>query len=294
MAECDPKDAIDPAHHAAILAHRPDLAGAPVRLHTDGWDCLAIEVNERWLFKIPLHEGARQRLRREPAALDLIRPATRIPVPAMRLLEGPVLMSEHEKLPGVIVDGARYATLGESERARLALDLAGFFADIHAIDPAAVAAADCDALRPWDAAPHYIARIEGHLPDATVAAAREAFARHARHGADALVFGQFDTHGWNMAYDLARGRLAGLFDFAGAGVGGLHRDLSYLLFVSPDLTERVLAIYGAATGRSVEASRVYDAHAALRAIELCEEGPAGDVPRFTAALLEFLALARGR
>jgi len=292
MAECDP-NAIPPALHDAIIAHRPDLAGAPVTVHADGWDCLAVEIGPA-IFKIPHHAAARERLLREPRALDLIRPRTRLAVPRMRLLEtGAGLLSEHAKLDGVTVDPARYATLSRRARTRLAEDLAIFFADVHAIAPDRVARADCDALRPWETPDTYLARIRGRVGADVVALAREALTAHARHGADTMVFGQFDTHGWNMAYDLAADRLHGLFDFAGAGVGGLHRDLSYPLFVAADLADRVAAIYRTLTGRPVDLARIYDAHGALRAIELCEEWCEGDKgAQFVTALADFMALRR--
>lgn len=290
--ECD-RNAILARCRAAILSHRPELDGAPVTVHADGWDCLAVEIGGTLIFKIPHHDSARERLSCEPRALDLIRPRTRLAVPRMRLLPGPPLMSEHEKLPGVAVDPARYATLSEAARARLALDIATFFADLHAIDPALVSQAGCDALRPWQAPEAYLGRIEGKVEASVLAMVREALAAHARHGEDVPVFGQFDTHGWNMAYDLGADRLHGLFDFAGAGVGALHRDLSYPLFVSADLADRVVAIYRAATGRAVDLERVYDAHVALRAIELCDEWPEdGNGTKFVAALARCMDLRR--
>ena len=292
MAECC-QNAIAPAHADVIRAARPELRGAPLVLNTDGWDCLAIELDGRFIYKVPHHEAAAERLRREPRALDIVRPRSRIAVPRMRLLDAPFLISEHEKLAGVTVDPDRYATLSEDARSRLAADLAGFFADIHTVSTTDVESAACDALRPWAPGREHLARIGGRVAAGTFEAAAADFAAHERHGPDLPVFGQFDTHGWNMAYDLATDRLNGLFDFAGAGVGGLHRDLSYPLFVSPDLADRVIALYRAATGRPVDRERVYDAHGALRAIELCDETAAGgDVARFAAALHAFAALRR--
>lgn len=290
MVKCG-ENTIAPAHREAIRAARPELAQAAWQVHTDGWDCLAVEVGGRFIYKIPHHESAAERLRREPRALDLIRPHIRIAVPRMRLLGGPLLISEHEKLAGDAIDTARYAELSQHARMRLALDLATFFAEIHAVPSELVARASCDGLRVWPPAPALLAKIDGRVPAATFAAAERALAAHERHGPDEMVFGQFDLHGWNMAYDLASDRLNGLFDFAGAGVGGLHRDLSYPLFVGPDLADRVIAIYSSATGRAVDRERVYDAHGALRAIELCDEiGDGSAIERFTKALFASASL----
>src|SRR5690606_4328292 len=41
------------------------------------------------------------------------------------------------------------------------------------------------------------------------------------------VFGFFDGHGWNMAFDHQAGRLNGLYDFGDAGFGPVHREFIY-------------------------------------------------------------------
>lgn len=262
----------------AIAAVRPDLADAPLRFHTDGWDCLAVEADDTWIFKLPYNEAAVDRLLREPRTIELIRPRTALELPAMRLHRDPLLMTEHRKVPGGMVDAARYAKMDEDARARLAHDVAGFFAAVHGVDPAHVRRLDCDAVRPWAAAAALLAPLAGAVPGEILAMAGATLARHTDHPRDEEVFGQFDTHGWNMAFDPASERLVGLFDFAGAGVGPLHRDLSYPTFVAPDLTRRVVESYGKMTGRPVDLGRVYDAHGALRVIELSDALAAGDDP----------------
>ncbi|MEO1102923.1 MAG: aminoglycoside phosphotransferase family protein [Pseudomonadota bacterium] len=288
MADLGDKAAILPEHRAAILAVRPDLDGVPMLLRADGWDCLAIEVAGTTIFKVPHHHGAVSRLRREPATLDLIRPHVGLALPQMVLHERPILMSEHRKIVGEPIDPERYAVLAEPTREALADDLAAFFAGIHAIPPAVVRAADCDAVRPWASSRSLLARLEGRVGAPILAMARQVVEAHDRYGRDDVVFGQFDTHGWNMAFDTARDRLHGLFDFAGAGIGPLHRDLSYIFFVSPDLAVRVMARYGALTGRPVDAARAADAHGFLRVIELCDELDGSEpVTRFEDAIAQF-------
>ena len=283
---------------SVISAVRPDLASQPMRLLTDGWDCLAVEVADT-LFKLPKHAAAAERLRREPAFLNLVRPLTDLALPHMRLHTRPVLLSEHVKIAGEAVDGARYETLGEAERGRLADDLARFFAAIHDLDPELVRRLDCDAVRPWAAAGEILTPIatavrHGVVDQEVLEHAAARLAAHEGYGPDEIVSGQFDTHGWNMAFDPSTRRLAGLFDFAGAGIGALHRDLSYPTFVSPDLTRRITAQYTVMTGRRVDIRRVFDAHGALRVIELSDALRYGDDPtQFVDALRSHIAWSHG-
>ncbi|MEM0909016.1 MAG: aminoglycoside phosphotransferase family protein [Pseudomonadota bacterium] len=293
MAELGPNATLLPAHRAAIEAVRPDLRGAPMRLHADGWDCLAIEVEAdgdrpSLVFKIPHHDGAIDRLRREPKTLDLVRPLVAVKVPHMRLHQAPVLMTEHEKIIGSALDGPKYDTLCEPVRRRLASDLARFYQSLHGLDPAAVRQADCDGLRQWPATNVVMDTLRGAIPDRAVLIVEQLLDAHDGHGSDDEVFGQFDTHGWNLAFNWDTQQLDGVFDFAGAGVGPLHRDLSYPMFLSPDLTQRVVDQYQRLTGRSVSLCRVYDAHGALRVVELYTELMEGrPVERFVDAIDRF-------
>ena len=87
---------------------------------------------------------------------------------------------------------------------------------------------------------------------------------------DELVYGYFDGHGWNMAFDHETGLLNGVFDFADSGFGSLHRDLSYSNWVSADLTLRIIERYEELTHRKVNRERVMLYTSALRLAELAE------------------------
>ena len=256
-------------YREAIGAVRPDLTGCELRAHTDGWDSFAVEANGT-LFKFPQSEAASVRLIAEPKALELIRPRTRLALPRMRVHHVPTLFSEHEMVPGDQVDPETYAAFDEVTRDALARDITDFFAAAHAIEPKMARASGADTLRPWPTARALLFEVAAKAEANALAVAEALVSRHAAHGADAEVFGHFDTHGWNMGFDLTRGRLVGLYDFAGAGVGPLHRDLSYPTFVDPDLTERVLRHYNRATGRTASLARALDAHGMLRVVELAE------------------------
>lgn len=74
---------------------------------------------------------------------------------------------------------------------------------------------------------------------------------YAKLPADPLgsIFGFFDGHGWNMAFDSEAGRLNGVYDFADAGIGPLHQEFIYSAFIDADLTERIVAAYERFSGR---------------------------------------------
>jgi hypothetical protein len=70
------------------------------------------------------------------------------------------------------------------------------------------------------------------------------------------IYGFFDGHGWNMAFDHGRQRLNGIYDFADSGIGPLHQEFIYSSFVSPDLTARLVSAYEELTGRGLDRTRI--------------------------------------
>jgi hypothetical protein len=97
-----------------------------------------------------------------------------------------------------------------------------------------------------------------------------------------LIYGFFDGHGWNMAFDHERGCLNGIYDFADSGIGPLHQDFIYTNFISPDLTERVVTAYEAITGRVLDRRRIALLTGMHRLSELAE---LADEPKHTSFMI---------
>lgn len=259
-------------HRAAILRAFPDLAASPFRLLAESWDSTAVEVDGRLVFKFPRHEAAAQRLRKEAALLGLVRPAMSLPVPDLALEEGPPLFSRHAKIPGEHLLTAQYAELPEEARRRLAEDLAGFHAELHRLDPGRMTAAGAGPVEDWGTAEEIGVKALPVLTPELRGAAERLLAAYDElppdpHGA---IYGFFDGHGWNMAFDHGRQRLNGIYDFADSGIGPLHREFVYSGFVSPDLTTRLVTAYEALTGLTLDRRRIAILTGTHRLWELAE------------------------
>lgn len=108
-------------------------------------------------------------------------------------------------------------------------------------------------------------------------------AAHAALPPDALglVLGQFDGHGWNMAFDHQRQVLNGIYDFADAGIGPAHQDFIYAGLTGFDLMERVVTIYEAVRCVTLDRARIATLAGMHRLWELAEAGGGSDhVGRF--------------
>lgn len=269
------------ALRAAILAAFPDLAGARFTLLADGWESQAVDVDDRLIFRFPRFDRGAGELAREARLLAAIGPSVKLAVPRTHFHPGPPCFAWHVKLPGGTLLPTHYAALPEAARQRLAEDLAGFQAALHGLDHAPLRQAGAGPVWPWPAPEAILHQALPRLPPGLRAVATRIATDCAAMPPDpaGIVFGHFDTHGWNLAFDHAAGRVHGVFDFGSSGFGPLHRDFLAPSFIAPELTDRMMAHYEALTGRRLDRDRVALLTGLQRLMELGEATEA-QVARF--------------
>ena len=240
-----------------VVARFPELAGSSFSVLGAGWDSVALAVDQ-WVFKFPRTAVAATALRREAGLLQQLAPAVDMPVPRMELLEAPTLFSRHHFIPGDHLLAEQYARLDETQRQMLGDALGLFYSQLHAIPAAVMTKAGALPAEQWFDSVAIERLAFSMLDDAERAWAKQLLARWDALGRDPHgdIYGYFDGHGWNMAFDHAAGRLNGLYDFADSGIGPLHQDFLYSSFISPDLTARIVTAYEHHSGRALDRERI--------------------------------------
>lgn len=237
---------------AAVVAEFPELARAKVRVRNSGWDSIALDVDDRMIFKFPRNAIAEVALRREAGLLAALRPRLKLAVPQMSLHHGPPIFSSHKKIKGEHLDPKDYARLDAKARDRLARDLAGFFATLHALD--------LDEMRGLGALPvpdeALASSVVALLPAALRPLAEALLAKALPSDPLGPVFGYFDGHGMNMAFDHKRGILNGIYDFADSGIGPLHCEFVQPGTLGADLSTRLIDAYEKITLRHLDRDRI--------------------------------------
>ncbi len=250
--------AIPGGFRASITAAFPELSDSAFTLLTDGWDCVAVDVDDHLIFKFPRREAAARALAAEAGLLAVVRPAVTMPVPDMTFHPGPPSFSRHVKLKGEHLLPRQYQALRDRSKQRLAADMALFYAQLHRLAAGDVRAAGAGPKRPWPPPDDTLRRIWPVLVPGLRRYAERIVAAWQDLPPDphGTTYGFFDGHGWNMAFDHARGRLNGIYDFANSGFGPLHREFVYPNYVARDLTARIVAEYEALTGLALDRRRI--------------------------------------
>jgi len=256
---------------ALVIGTLPQFAGGNFVSLTEGWDSVALEC-DGWIFKFARHPEAEARLRREVTLLAFLKPRVTMPLPQMVLHEGPVPFSQHLKLPGSSLEKPQYLALDEGRRNALATRMAQLYAELHALPLSRMQGVGAVGVDPWMSPDEIIARTEERLPRGYKGFMKRTVAAYRKLSiaGDELVYGYFDGHGWNMAFDHETGMLNGVFDFADSGFGSRHRDLSYSNWISADLTLRIIDRYEQLARIKVDRDLVMLYSSALRLAELAE------------------------
>jgi aminoglycoside phosphotransferase (APT) family kinase protein len=255
---------------AAIVASFPELQSARFTLHTIGCDSFAVDVDDRLIFKFPRHAEAETRLKAEAGLLAVLRSKVTMPLPDQQLHTGPPLFSCHVKLKGEHLLTAHYERLPIKARERLAADVALFFAELHALDPAAMTEAGAGPIGSWLPPDEILRQAWPLLPQQLRGYAERTIKAWDNLEADphGVTYGHFDSHGWNMAFDHDAARLNGIFDFGDSGFGDLHKEFVPPSWISSDFVERLAKDYEQLTGRAIDLPRVRLICGVLRLSEL--------------------------
>ena len=246
------------ALRAIIVERFPELAGGQFSLLAEGWDSVAVDVDDRLIFKFPRDADGEAALRREVSILHVVGAAVSIPVPSLTLFEAPRAFSRHAKIPGDHLVTTQYDNLPETARQQLGEAMGRFYAELHAIEPAQAMAAGAEPVETWLDADDILRLAWPVLPEHLRPFAQATMTELVSLPPDphGLIYGFFDGHGWNMAFDHAAGRLNGVYDFADSGIGPLHQEFIYSSLIAPDLTERIIASYERLTDRIIDRERV--------------------------------------
>ncbi|MGI0071803.1 MAG: phosphotransferase family protein [Thermoplasmata archaeon] len=239
---------------AVLRSEFPGVAARSVRRLAGGWDFRTLEVDRRWIFRIPLRAGYEVRLAREFALLPLLARRLPVPLPDYRLRRGPTHDFPHSiggyrRLGGVRVDRAG---LSPEVLARAGAELGRVVRALHRIpsDPLVRGGLPFRSARTVRAGvARWCRRVRNEVAPRLNATSRERFDRLARRlTSSALqtyspVATHHDLRPAHVLVNSASGRISGLIDWGDLEFGDPAFDFG-VMAAKPYLGPAMLRAYG--------------------------------------------------
>lgn len=242
---------------AVIRADFPSIEIREARLATNGWDNDVVIVNEEWVFRFS--EDPFAPIDVEVAVLDRLRGKTTLAIPEVELRGKSARYIGYRMIRGSELTPEAYRALARAERDTVARDLARFLVEIHR----AISVDDAVQLGvPLEDPESYLTEsrtVVDRIGDpAILDFILHTFAEYEQMlgapGPRSFLYN--DLHGDNMGFDVAAGRLNGVFDFGDIAVGDLHREFGPLYRIDRELLETTVREYEAMAGVSLSLRRI--------------------------------------
>jgi len=230
------------------------------------WDSpWLVDIDDRFILKIPTCPGAAERLARARWALGFLVGQTGVPVPELAFSGRSVAFDGYRKLPGHELPAHRLLTLPRRHQLEVAAAVGGFLAEMHQRLPVSESLArglsEPKSPIPPEQLRRRASRLLEHQDDRDfVSVLADAFDSAERAKWPQVVVHD-DLHGGNMLWDPVQQRVGGVLDFESAAVGDPHIDFSWWVFLDEELLQCAAKAYvEAGRGRlSVERCWLYGA-----------------------------------
>lgn len=230
-------------------------AGSAANVLNVGCDNFAIDFGDI-MVRLPRDEEALHALKFESTVCKYINVPS-LQTPKTQLVDAEYPFSWHKKIPGGYFLTKDYESLNIGHKDKVAGQLADFLMAFHSLSIDEMRAVGADDRDNYVSSSYM--RENAHIVPDDIKDHFENFIK-TYEGLSVSetdrVFGYFDAHGWNMAFNHETGQLIGLYDFADAGIGDVNQDFNPINTISQDLVKQVIQKYEVVSGKSIDIFKV--------------------------------------
>ena len=227
----------------------PDVTWTSHRYLTHGWDHAVLILDETLVFRAPKAEAYRGALANEARLLRYLRPRVDVGIPDYVYESADGTFAGYPLLAGRELDAATFARLSDTERERIAEQLATFLTAVHETPKSVARECGVSAQDPQkdhedvvrDVETLVLPRLPPHEVEVIRALLTELAAKVKRPRPTALVHGDLD--GQHILWD-AENRQVNIIDFSDRSIGDPALDFGGLHAYGHEFAERVLEHYG--------------------------------------------------
>lgn len=236
----------------------PELSIKSIKLHADGWDNIAAEVNSEYIFKFPRDRGSRLDL--EVKVLAYMKNKVSLPIPEILFVGKKQECIGYRKLAGEKLTRELLNTLNPEEKRRLVNDIAKFLYKFHSSfaleDAKKMGIEEEDHFSYLNLIKKNISkRIKDKKLIKFIKDSLEEYAAIRKKGEEIRVLYN-DLHEDNMAFDVGERKLNGIFDFGDVMIEDVHREFNYLYRLDPVFMKEVICGYEKISDLKIDIERV--------------------------------------
>jgi len=237
----------------------PEIKIKSARLITNGWDNIVVEINGEYIFRFPKKKDE-CRTDVEIKLLTYLKEKISLPIPHIEFFGKKYTYFGYKKIQGIPLTKRIIDSLKKEEREKLIFDIANFLFEFHNFF--SLRKARQLGLKNEDHFSYYtiisnklFKKLGSDKITEFIKQALEDY-KSIKIKSGEIVSLYNDLHEDNMAFDLKKKQLNGIFDFGDVMTGDLNREFCYLFRLDPILMQEIISKYQKISGRKIDAERV--------------------------------------
>ena len=242
-----------------INSDYPDFLIKSIKPLKGGWDNFVFEINGKYIFRLPKKETFN--LGKEIKILERLKNKISLEIPIYEFIGKEVAYVGYKKILGQAVTAELLKTLSKKEKDILAHDIAQFFYEFHKALPIRLAKEfklkrNTEGWRPVVIKKTLLKKIKDQeLLKFLKESLKKYFA--IRQDKQNMIIAFSDLHGENMAFDIIKKRLIGIFDFSDVAIEFLDREFSHLFSADQELNLEIVSHYQKLSHRKINLENVW-------------------------------------
>jgi Phosphotransferase enzyme family len=223
-----------------------------------GWDSIVVNIDNTTIAKIPRDLQSAIDIIKEHNILTIIYPYIKsLTIPQSTLITTLATFSYHPRIKGGKLGSKIYNKLPKDKQMCIAHDLAHFISELHQIPIDKFKGIESMEPYKYDISDELLSLYKGDLTNSEIALIKSIYNKYLQFEKDAdVVFGHFDIHSANVAFDIEAGKLIGVYDFADARIDDAYKEFASISWISFDLVKNIVALYNGRNKKSIAWDRV--------------------------------------
>jgi Ser/Thr protein kinase RdoA (MazF antagonist) len=250
----------------SITSKHVDVQTIIPKIHWSASNSFTYDVNDDTIFKFAKNNHTEVKLRKEATVLNLLRGKTKMPIPSPTLHDSEYVYMVYKKIPGESVESDFINAMSAKKHERFCDDIANFVFEMHRQTDWVRQTTD---IGRWDrsgrnyAISEIIAQLsaDAEFTASEIKFVEKFYSRFEPYEYDDKFtrFCHIDLQLKNIAFNLGRQRVSGIYDFGECSIDDGHLDFAQMaVSMNPHTVSAILRRYAEISGFKFDINKIYD------------------------------------